>query len=72
MTVRLAAGDLAGLDWLDDGTRTGLAVAVDAGPERALVLAAPDPGDGPVGVLAVDLPPWRERTDHLSAGGRCR
>lgn len=63
MDVRsLTGADLAVLDWLDDGTRTGLAVAVDAGPGRALVLAAPGPG-GPLGVLAADLPPWRGRTE---------
>ncbi|MGY1804907.1 GNAT family N-acetyltransferase [Blastococcus sp. SYSU D00922] len=63
MRVRsLIAADLAVLDWLDDGTRTGLGVAVDAGPERALVLAAPGQG-GLAGVLAADLPPWRGRTE---------
>ncbi|HET6394320.1 MAG TPA: GNAT family N-acetyltransferase [Blastococcus sp.] len=62
MTVRrLVAADVAGLGWLDDGTREGLAVAVAAGPDRALVLAGLDAADAPVGVLAVDLPPWRER-----------
>jgi GNAT superfamily N-acetyltransferase len=57
---RLTAADLAGLGWLDDGTRTGLAAAVEAGPVRALVLAE-DASAVPVGVLAVDLPPWRDR-----------
>ncbi|WP_116452352.1 GNAT family N-acetyltransferase [Blastococcus litoris] len=63
MDVRsLTAADLVVLDWLDDGTRTGLAVAVGAGPGRALMLAASGPA-GPVGVLAADLPPWRGRTE---------
>jgi ribosomal protein S18 acetylase RimI-like enzyme len=49
--------------WLDDGTHTGLAVAVAAGGDRALALAAvDDSGGAPIGVLAVDLPPWRART----------
>ena len=62
MTVRrLAAADLPALDWLDDGSRSGLAVAVDAGPARALVLAGPGGSDSPLAVLAVDLPPWRGR-----------
>lgn len=59
---RLVAADLAALDWLDDGTRTGLAVAVGAGPGRALLLVAVD-ADLPVGVLAADLPPWRRREE---------
>jgi ribosomal protein S18 acetylase RimI-like enzyme len=58
---RLAAADVAGLGWLDDGTREGVAVAVAAGPDRALVLAGLGATGDPVGVLAVDLPPWRER-----------
>jgi ribosomal protein S18 acetylase RimI-like enzyme len=62
MTVRrLVAADLTALGWLDDGTRTGLGVAVHAGPERALVLAGLDAAGAPVGVLALDLPPWRQR-----------
>ena len=59
----LGAGDLAGLRWLDDGTRTGLAAARDAGDGRALVLVATGADGAPVGVLAVDLPPWRDRTE---------
>jgi ribosomal protein S18 acetylase RimI-like enzyme len=59
---RLVAADVAGLGWLEDGTREGVAVAVAAGPERALVLAGLDAAGAPVGVLAVDLPPWRGRT----------
>ena len=62
MTVRrLVAAAAAGLGWLDDGTREGFAVAVAAGPERALVLAGLDATGDPVGVVAVDLPPWRGR-----------
>ena len=59
----LGAGDLAGLRWLDDGTRAGLAAALRAGEGCALVLVAAADHGVPVGVLAVDLPPWRERTD---------
>jgi GNAT superfamily N-acetyltransferase len=57
---RLTVTDLAGLGWLDDGTRTGLEAAVEAGADRALVLAE-DAAAVPVGVLAVDLPTWRDR-----------
>ena len=58
---RVVAPDLVGLDWLDDGTRAGVAAADAAGHGRSLVLG--DPGAaGLVGVLAVDLPPWRDRT----------
>ncbi len=61
MTVRPATDDdLRGPGWLDDGTRTGLAAALAAGPRAALVLVAVD-GAIPVGVLAADLPPWRGR-----------
>ena len=62
MTVRRATeADLRGLGWLDEGTRTALSVAVEAGPSRALVLGRA--GDaGLIAVLAVDLPPWRNRT----------
>jgi GNAT superfamily N-acetyltransferase len=62
MTVRrVAEADLRGLGWLDENTRTALTVAVAAGPSRALVLGRP--GDaGLIAVLAVDLPPWRNRT----------
>jgi GNAT superfamily N-acetyltransferase len=52
--------DVRRLGWLDDGTRDGVAAAVAAGRESALVLVARD-GGAPVGVLAVDLPPWRGR-----------
>jgi GNAT superfamily N-acetyltransferase len=58
---RIGRDDLADLPWLDDGTRAGLAAALGAGVERALVLAAVDDGDAVVGVVAVDLPPWRRR-----------
>lgn len=62
MTVRrILPTDVAGLDWLDDGTRTGLAAAADAGAGRSLVLGEAGSG-GLVGLLAVDLPPWRDRT----------
>jgi ribosomal protein S18 acetylase RimI-like enzyme len=57
---RLTVADLAGLGWLDDGNRTGLEAAVEAGADRALVLAE-DAAAVPVGVLAVDLPTWRDR-----------
>ena len=57
----VVAPDLVGLDWLDDGTRTGLTAAVTAGPSRALVVGQAG-GAGLIAVLAVDLPPWRERT----------
>jgi len=58
---RVVEADLRGLGWLDESTRTALALAVEAGPSRALVLG--QPGDaGLVAVLAVDLPPWRHRT----------
>jgi hypothetical protein len=50
---RLVAADVAGLGRLDDGTREGVAVAVAAGPERALVLGGLD--------AAGDLPLWREQ-----------
>jgi GNAT superfamily N-acetyltransferase len=57
---RVAAADLVGLDWLDDGTRTGLAAAVAAEPSRALVLGTTGVA-GLISVLAADLPPWRHR-----------
>ena len=61
---RLAAADVPGLSWLDEGTRVGLATAVAAGADRALVLGAfGREGAGAVGVVAVDLPPWRGRTE---------
>jgi GNAT superfamily N-acetyltransferase len=58
---RFVAADLDGLDWLDEGTRSGVAAAHAAGAGRSLVLAAVDGKGGPLGVLAVDLPPWRDR-----------
>jgi ribosomal protein S18 acetylase RimI-like enzyme len=58
---RVVPADVVGLDWLDDGTRTGLAAAVAAGPSRALVIGEPGAA-GLTAVLAVDLPPWRDRT----------
>jgi ribosomal protein S18 acetylase RimI-like enzyme len=62
MTVRrVVEADVDGVDWLDDGTRTGLAAAATAGPSRALVIGEAGAG-GLVAVLAVDLPPWRNRT----------
>ena len=62
MTVRPATGaDLVALDWLDEGSRLGLAAAVAAGPAAALVLGAGR--DRLDGVLAVDLPPWRDRVE---------
>ncbi|WP_324277118.1 GNAT family N-acetyltransferase [Blastococcus brunescens] len=62
MTVRrVVPADVAALDWLDDGTRTGVAAAEAAGAGRSLVLAEGG-AEGLVGVLAVDLPPWRDRT----------
>ena len=62
MTVRrVVHEDLVALDWLDAGTRTGLVAAEAAGHGRSLLLG--DHGaPGVVGVLAVDLPPWRDRT----------
>jgi GNAT superfamily N-acetyltransferase len=57
----LAPGDLAGLGWLDDGTREGLGRAVAAGSDGAVTLVAED-GGTPTGVVAVDLPQWRGRT----------
>ncbi|TFV66003.1 GNAT family N-acetyltransferase [Blastococcus sp. CT_GayMR20] len=59
---RIATDDLAGIGWLDDGTHAGIEAAVAAGTERALVLVAVDDADAVVGVVAVDLPPWRGRT----------
>lgn len=62
MTVRrVVAADVADLDWLDEGTRTGLVAAEAAGAGRSLVLGETGAG-GLIGVLAVDLPPWRDRT----------
>ena len=62
MTVRrVTEADLPGLGWLDGNTRTALGVAVEAGPSRALVLGRPGEA-GLIAVLAVDLPPWRNRT----------
>lgn len=58
---RVVAADLAGLDWVDDGTRKGLVAAESAGPSRALVIGETGAG-GLIAVLAVDLPPWRDRT----------
>jgi ribosomal protein S18 acetylase RimI-like enzyme len=53
---------MAALGWLDEGTRLGLATAVSAGADRTLAyLAVDDSTTAPVGVLAVDLPPWRGR-----------